>query len=253
MSEADFIFDEGEWLKPEAERRHREGRRRDRDSEGGRGHRRHGPEERHRLLQAKYPEFDLLVDEFEELQPPPRGIQEQRRRKPTRLFWTLSSTGSWPHCVLRPLPATLRSSPRLLETWRALSRPSTSCNLRDHEIMVTLMECRETWMRVQSLRPAKPAARGMLSPPEDDDEEMEGIEDEAVVPKKTKETAAAKAARKAAADKAKRAKKVEASLADLSQLLGDTKTLQAQIQIQRRRQRVPLRAMKTPTLARRIF
>src|SRR3569833_2081480 len=68
MSEADFIFDDEEWLAPTADARDGEDivteTLKDIEITDALS-----PEERYRLLKTRYPEFDHLQNEFQELQP----------------------------------------------------------------------------------------------------------------------------------------------------------------------------------------
>ncbi|GAB1320146.1 something about silencing protein 10 [Madurella fahalii] len=224
MQEADFAFDEGEWLAP------KEQTAEDKEvvtevlkevevTEDM------GPEERQKLLQARYPEFDYLVDEFRELRPLLATLQKEAEGKPAR---SLEVIKSWLlGCYVASLAsyfAILTSPSRDGDGSAATLSPS---ELRDHEVMETLVECREAWLKVQQLRPAKTArsSTGMLSPPEDEDLEML----DAVPPPKKEKTkeklskAEIKASQKKAAEAARKAKAVEQSLADLSTLLKSTK------------------------------
>ena len=232
MSEADFLFDESEWLQqPQAGAATADGSKGDVVTEVLKEVEitdDMGPEERHKLLRTRYPEFDLLIDEFRELQPRLEEYQTRADGKPARSleviqYWVLGSYVA----TLASYFAILTSPARDTEGSFKTIDPA---ELRDHEIMTTLMECRETWFQVRGLKTARDDESGMLSPPDEDgDEDAEDDEMDAdlvAAPKKTKkELAAAKAARKAAAEKARKAKSVEASLADLSTLLENPKAL----------------------------
>jgi U3 small nucleolar RNA-associated protein 3 len=223
MQEADFAFDESEWLAPK--------------EQAGEGEEEvvtevlkevevtedMGPEERYKLLQARYPEFDYLVDEFRELQPLVATSQKEAEGKPAK---SLEVVKSWLlGCYVAALAsyfAILASPSRDGDGSPATLSPS---ELRDHEVMETLMECREAWSKVKLLKSIGSAASdsGMLSPPEDEDLEM--LDAAPSTKQRTKKLSKAEilANKKKAADKAKKAKAVEQSLADLSSLLKGAK------------------------------
>ncbi|KAL2259260.1 hypothetical protein VTK26DRAFT_7126 [Humicola hyalothermophila] len=230
MQEADFAFDESEWLAPkekagEEEEVVTEVLKEIEVTDDM------GPEERYKLLQSRYPEFDYLVDEFRELQPLVPTLQKEAEGKPAK---SLEVVKSWLlGCYVAALAsyfAILTSPSRDGDGSAATLNPS---ELKEHEIMETLMKCREAWLKVKQLRSSKPisADTGMLSPPEEEEEEEEGEEDmemsgdevSAVRPKKQLSKAEIQANKKKAAEKAKKAKAVEQSLADLSSLLEGTK------------------------------
>lgn len=185
------------------------------------------PEERYRILQARYPEFDYLVDEFRDLQPLLEAAQKEAEGKPAK---SLEVVKSW---ILGCYVASLASYFGILtspardgaESAKTLS-PS---ELREHEVMETLMKCREAWLKVKSLRPTSTAAvseSGMLWPPAED-EDVDMSDDVAPVPqKKTKKLSKAerKAIEKKEAEKARKAQAIEQSMANLSALLKGTKT-----------------------------
>ncbi|KAG7290936.1 hypothetical protein NEMBOFW57_000942 [Staphylotrichum longicolle] len=223
MQEADFAFDESEWLAPkeqagEEEEVVTEVLKEVEVTEDM------GPEERYKLLQARYPEFDYLVDEFRELQSLLPKLQEEAEGKPPK---SLEVVKSWLlGCYVAALASyfsILTSPSRDGDGSAATLNPS---ELRDHEVMETLMECREAWSQVKQLKPVKSIKpdTGMLSPPDEEDLEMLDAVPE---PKRRTEKlskAEIKANKKKAADAARKAEAVEQSLADLSTLLKSSKT-----------------------------
>ncbi|KAL2016232.1 hypothetical protein VTK56DRAFT_4037 [Thermocarpiscus australiensis] len=223
MQEADFAFDESEWLAPkeqagEEEEVVTEVLKEIEVTEDM------GPEERYKLLQARYPEFDYLVDEFRELQPLLPTLQKEAEEKPAK---SLEVVKSWIlGCYVAALAsyfAILTSPSRDGDGSAATLNPS---ELRDHQVMETLMECREAWLKVKQLKSVKaaPSSTGMLSPPEEEDLEM--LDAAPIVKRKTKEKLSKseiKAAQKKEAEKAKKEKAVEQSLANLSTLLKSAK------------------------------
>ncbi|KAK1768530.1 Sas10 C-terminal domain-containing protein [Phialemonium atrogriseum] len=218
MSEADFMFDEQDWLAPTTDA-----------TEGGdvvtetlkdaKITEDMTPEDRYKLLQARYPEFDYLVDEFQTLQPLLAECQKEAVGKPSK---SLEVVKVW---VLGSYIASLASYFAILTSPARDSdgAPTTMdpAELRDHDIMETLMNCREMWLKVKKLQPSKGPVSdtGMLSPPEDDEmaDQAEAPADKA--PKDKAALKQIKALKKKAAAKAKQAQAIEDSLADLSDLL----------------------------------
>lgn len=222
MSEADFIFDEDEWLAPEAE------------AEGGEVVTEvlkdleitddMGPEERLRILQARYPEFEYLVDEFQTLQPQLAACQKEAEGKPSKSLevvrhWVLGSYIA----ALASYFAILTSPARDADNTQ---KPLDPAELRDHEIMETLVGCREAWQKVKSLKPSRTSVAALPSPPED---ESDAFEQSLVTMKAGKISkdlginGAEKKKKKADKEKRAKAKEIEESLADLSALLDTSK------------------------------
>ncbi|KAK3692614.1 Sas10 C-terminal domain-containing protein [Podospora appendiculata] len=218
MNDADFAFDEGEWLTPGA----KTGGDEDvvtevlKDAEVTDDM---GPEERYKLLQSRYPEFDYLVDEFRDLQPLLPTYQKEAEGKPAK---SLEVIQSW---ILGCYVASLASYFAILTSpardGDGSAKTLSPTELRDHEIMETLMSCRAAWLKVKGLKSSKAATSNvdMLSPPE----EGMGASEVSAPAKKTKKAKASKsdikALEKKAAAKAKKAMAVEQSLADMSKLL----------------------------------
>ena len=223
MQEADFAFDESEWLAPKEQAGEEEDVVTEvlKEVEVTEDM---GPAERYKLLQARYPEFDYLVDEFRELQPLLPTLQKEAEGKPAK---SLEVIKSWLlGCYVASLASyfsILTSPSRDGDGSAATLNPS---ELRDHEVMETLMECREAWSKAKNLRPAKSAASdtGMLSPPGEEDLEMV----DTMPQPKRKTTKLSKAEIKAnqqkAAEAARKAQAVEQSLADMSTLLKSGKS-----------------------------
>jgi U3 small nucleolar RNA-associated protein 3 len=222
MQEADFAFDESEWLAPkeqagEEEEVVTEVLKEVEVTEDM------GPEERYKLLQARYPEFDYLVDEFRELQSLLPTLQKEAEGKPAK---SLEVVKSWLlGCYVAALAsyfAILTSPSRDGDGSAATLNPS---ELRDHEVMETLVQCREAWLKAKQLRLSKTvtSSTGMLSPPEEGDLEM--LDSVSMLKPRTEKLSKAeiKANKKKAAEAARKAQAVEQSLADLSTLLKSTK------------------------------
>jgi len=223
MQEADFAFDEGDWLNPKAK-----AGTEDvvievlKDAEVTEDM---GPEERYNMLLARYPEFDYLVDEFRELQPLLPVYQKEAEGKATK---SLEVVRWW---VLGCYAASLASYFAILTSPARDGDGSTKtinpAELRDHEVMETLMKCREKWLQVKSLKSLKPASSdlGMLSPPKDEDLEMADVTVSTRKRGKRSNKADKKALELQEAAKAKKAKAAAKSLADLSTLLKTNKKL----------------------------
>jgi U3 small nucleolar RNA-associated protein 3 len=221
MQEADFAFDESEWLAPKDEAAEEEDVVTEvlKEVEVTEDM---GPEERYKLLQSRYPEFDYLVDEFRELQPLLPTLQKEAEGKPAR---SLEVVKSW---LLGCYVASLASYFAILTSpSRDGDGPAASLNpaeLRDHEVMETLMECRDAWLKAKELKSTKSAAAdsGMLSPPEED---LDMVDAMSAPKRRTDKVSKAeiKAKKQKAADAARKAQAVEQSLADLSTLLKSTK------------------------------
>lgn len=221
MDEADFIFDEDEWAAP-AE---------DADD---------GAEvvteelkdievtddmdeaERLRLLQARYPEFVPLVDEFEKLQPQLLQLQKDADGKPARSLQVIK------HWILGCYVAALASYFAILTSpSRDSSQPQLSLSpaeLRDHEVMETLVSCREAWQQVRDLKPARSVGESLeISSADGDVAMVEEVKPAKKSKKKAEVTSDSKKKRKAEKDRLAKAKEVEESLADLDSLLTKSK------------------------------
>ncbi|KAK1827896.1 Sas10 C-terminal domain-containing protein [Podospora conica] len=221
MQEEDFVFDEDAWLAPK-------------DSAGDEEEvvtevlddtvvtKDMTPDQKYSLLKTRYPEFDYLVDEFSELRTELVSLQQQAEGKPAK---SLETVKAW---ILGCYVASLASyfavltSPARDQTGPAKALPPSE--LRDHEVMETLMKCREAWLKAKSFRASKAARMeaGMLSPPEED-EDVDIMDEDMPTETRPKEKklskAALKARKKKEEEKAKKALAVEQSLADLSTLL----------------------------------
>lgn len=224
MDEADFIFDEDEWAAPAEEEAAEEGAEvvteelkdievtDDMDSE-----------ERYRLLQTRYPEFVPLVEEFESLQPQLAQLHKEAEGKPAKSLEVVK------HWLLGCYVAALASYFAVLTSpSREATAPKVSLSpteLRNHEVMETLVSCREAWHKVRDLKSVSSAA---------DDLELGSAEEGVSVKieaepvkkskKKTETSAESKKKRKAEKEKLARALAVEESLADLDSLITKPKT-----------------------------
>ncbi|KAI1742482.1 Sas10 C-terminal domain-containing protein [Xylaria scruposa] len=216
MSEADF-FNEDEWLAGEAEEADQDDVVTEvlKDVEIPPDM---GPEERNRLLQARYPELPFLADELLQLQPKLVELQKEAQGQDPASLAVIK------YRVLGSLVATLAMYFAMLTSpardGDGVAKTLDPSELREHEVMSTLLECRNAWKKVEGLKASKPTtpADALPSPPVDEDIEM--LSEDAVVPKQPKETNKAKRA-KAKAER--KAKAIEDSLADLDSLLTSKK------------------------------
>ncbi|OJD38769.1 sas10 utp3 family protein [Diplodia corticola] len=250
MTEADFGFDESEWLDADKDE--------DEEADGEvvteilpqlQVTDDMGPVERLKLLKTRYPEFEPLSKEFLDLQPlhnelalaaaAARKMQQQRAARTTTQTKTLKT----PAAVIkyRALAAYLAALTMyfalLTSTCTAADAKAVALSpteLRDHPVMEGLVQCRELWNTVKDLSIANKIADS------DTSNELEAIEEEpnadispmdieprtsdgAMAPpktkRKTKTQRAAEAAQAAAeAKRAERLRATEEELAALSSL-----------------------------------
>ncbi|KAJ3477334.1 hypothetical protein NLG97_g8870 [Lecanicillium saksenae] len=211
MQEEDFVFDGDEWLGADG------------DNEDG------GdtvtevlkevevtddmtPKDRYQLLVTRYPEFEYLVTEFQALQP---SLVELRTAAKSASPQSLESVKYW---VLGCYVAALASYFAILSAPARdagnVQKPADPSDIRDHEVMETLVECRNAWEKVKNVQSLRVV-------PEDEDisiEDLPASEDASVEKRSKKKSAKDKAdAAKKKAQLAK-AKEIEASVADLYNL-----------------------------------
>ena len=217
MREEDFVFDGDEWLagEPEAE---------DDDApvtevlQDVQITDDMGPEERSRLLATRYPEFGPLADELQALQPLLCRLQQDASGKPaaaleTIKYWVLG-------CYVAALAgylAILTSPARDAQGSQKALPPS---DLRDHDVMETLVRCRSAWDKVKKAKPLGVAPSSNTPPLEID---VGAISAEAVgdsvEKKRRKEAAKREKAKKATqAKKLAKAREIEGTVADLYDL-----------------------------------
>ncbi|KAB5515442.1 Sas10 C-terminal domain-containing protein [Coniochaeta sp. 2T2.1] len=224
MSEADFMFDENEWLAPSKD----EGMD---EAEVVTEVLKDVPvtddmtaEDRYKLLQARYPEFDYLVDEFQTLQP---LLVECQKEAEGKLSKSVEMVKYW---ALGAYVASLASYFAILTSpardENGAQKTMDPAELREHDIMDTLMTCRAMWQRVQKLKAPKsaPIRDGLLSPPEEDIDMLEAAAPKRKTAADKQAAKAAKANKKKAAEKAKKTAAVEEELADLDDLLKKPKS-----------------------------
>jgi U3 small nucleolar RNA-associated protein 3 len=233
MSEADFGFDENEWLDVDNE---------DddddvvtevlKDVEITADMR---TEERLSLLKTRYPEFESLAGEFLKLQP----LLEDLRLGADTMATSKSSTKSG-RCLamakLRALAAYLGALTMYFAVLTSNSKVANSkssaldpMELRDHAVMESLLQCRQLWSKVMHLKPS------LETEPEENVMNTEGnmlrANDENVAPlsrepeskKSRKEHVHELAAAEALRSHAERIRAAEEELQDLSSLLPKAK------------------------------
>ncbi|KAG4223014.1 hypothetical protein PC116_g28514, partial [Phytophthora cactorum] len=208
MSESDFVFDEAEWLAPEAEDADQNEIVTEvlKDVEIPADM---SSEERYRILRTRYPEFDYLADELQQLQPLLVTIQKQAEGQPPKSLPVVKYRILG--CYVATLAmyfATLASPAR--DAANGAAKALDPAELRDHEVMGTLLECRDAWKKVEHLKTADHTrVNGSIpSPPE---EEPLAVEEDIRVEVKSSKKSSKDAKARAKADK--KAKAIEASLA----------------------------------------
>jgi U3 small nucleolar RNA-associated protein 3 len=221
MAEEDFIFDGDEWLTGEQE-----------DKEDGETVTEvlkevevtddMSTEERLKLLSARYPEFDYLVKDFQELQPQLDILRtDAKASAPKSLaaikYWVLG-------CYVASLASYLAILTSPARDAAKAQRTIDPAELREHEVMETLIQCREAWERVKDMRSLKTPEESLA---QDVDSILQLNGDESAVQTKRKSKKSREADAAAAAKKAKKlakAKAIEETVADLYDLPINTKS-----------------------------
>ncbi|KAM0255766.1 hypothetical protein ACHAQJ_005436 [Trichoderma viride] len=221
MAEEDFIFDGDEWLTGEQDVQEsaetvtevlKEVEVTD-DM---------GTEERLKLLSARYPEFDYLVKDFQELQP---QLEILRTGAKTSTGKSLAAIKYW---VLGCYVASLASYLAILtsparDTTKA-QKTIDPAELREHDVMETLIQCREAWERVKDMRSLSVSDDSLLAQDIDSIPQLDTHESALQTKKKARKAKedAASVAKKA--KKLAKAKAIEETVADLYDLPINTKS-----------------------------
>ncbi|OAQ68095.1 Sas10/Utp3 family protein [Pochonia chlamydosporia 170] len=217
MKEEDFVFDGDEWLTGEPEPEEGEEKVVEvlKDIEVTPDM---SVEERSRLLSTRYPEFEHLASELEELHPVYLGLKEDAASQPDASiegikYWVLG-------CYVATLASyfAILTSPARDAT--KLQKPLSATDLRDHEVMETLLKCREAWDRVKNLTAASNPDETSMSLAADLDGQY-ALDDALTALDSTKKKKSAKKDKVAAAKEAKKlakAKAIENSVSDLYDL-----------------------------------
>ena len=224
MADEDFMFDGDEWLAAGSE----DGEEDDepvtevlKDVEITEDM---GPQERAQMLRSRYPEFEHLVGELQEQRATLESLRVEAKAGGAKSleaikYWVLG-------CYVASLAsyfAILTSPARDEERLEKSLDPS---ELRDHEIMETLVSCREAWRKIENLKSSKSISEPMDIIPEV--LKAGELPDRAQVKaekKRQKKKAAQeeKAAAEKRAKKLAKAKAVEDTVADLYDLPLPTK------------------------------
>ncbi|CZT12714.1 hypothetical protein WAI453_005545 [Rhynchosporium graminicola] len=221
MSEADFGFDESEWL------------------DAGEGDEdgdvvtevlkdveitsEMGPQERLRILQTRYPEFEFLANDFLQLQPVLEDLQNQVAEETSSKSSSTSSTV----VKARALAAYLAS---LTMYFAILTSPAKGGNtegkaldpveLRDHAVMDSLLQCRELWIKVKTLQaPSHIEGDSEVDLVGEFEAPTSSHQEDRPSKRSKKERTRFAAAEEAAALRARRLADAESELADLSSMI----------------------------------
>uniref|UniRef100_A0A0D2YKV2 Sas10 C-terminal domain-containing protein n=2 Tax=Fusarium oxysporum TaxID=5507 RepID=A0A0D2YKV2_FUSOF len=218
MAEEDFIFDGDEWLAEGQE--HGEGEEtitevlKEVEITDDMS-----PEERYTILKNRYPEFEPLVKEFQNLQPTLVDLQKSAQGLSGQ---SLEAVKYWvAGCYVAALASYFAILTSPARDNAKVQKTIDPTELRDHEVMETLMNCRETWQKVKDLKSTKSFDGDAISDI-DDDALMQGVENLEAEVKRTKKSKKSSKQEKAAAEKlARKLEKVkagEAAVADLYDL-----------------------------------
>jgi U3 small nucleolar RNA-associated protein 3 len=214
MTDEDFIFDGDEWLAAEPE----EGEDEERVTEVLKDMEitdDMGPEERYRMLKSRYPEFEYLVGELQEKKPILEDLRAQAKSKGGK---SLEAVKYW---VLGCYVAALASYFAILTSpardVSKAAKPLDPSDLRDHEIMETLVTTREAWRRMEDLKPVQSSGDAMdvIEVPMEVEVPQDRAEKKKLKKKLAKEE---KVAAEKRAKKLAKAKEVEETVADLYDL-----------------------------------
>ena len=216
MSEADFGFDEDEWKTAEKE-----------DEDGDvvtevlkdiEITEDMSPEERLRLLQQRYPEFEFLANEFVQLHPLLEDLNDE-----------IAATGSKNTVAVLKQRALGAYMGALTMYFAILSSPAQDggklpidpMELRDHPVMESLLECRQMWSKASKVEAHHLPFDGMDEDEIEEEEQTPESEDEEIMPAKKM----SKTARKAAEARAKAKEAKAAAIAAAEDELADIDTL----------------------------
>jgi U3 small nucleolar RNA-associated protein 3 len=225
MSDADFGFDENEWLDPTLE---------DNDGDVVTEVLKDvditadmGTEERLKILRGRYPEFEFLANEFLQLQPLLEEFQLETSTGETTKTVALSVVKR------RALAAYIGSLTMYFAILTSTANVETNApgldpmELREHDVMESVLLCRELWTKVKDLKaPSSTEVSERILTPESTDEDMEETP-VSIQPRTTKKSRKERAREAVAAEalqsRTARIKAAEAGLADLSSLLPNSR------------------------------
>ncbi|KAH6605105.1 sas10 [Trichoderma cornu-damae] len=185
------------------------------------------PEERLKLLSARYPEFDYLVGDFQELQPQLEILGAEAKASTGKSlaaikYWVLG-------CYVASLAGYLAILTSPARDAAGAQKTMDPAELRDHGVMETLIQCREAWERVKGMRSLSASDDSLLAPR---DAGSVPPQPDALGPavqareraKKAKEDVASAAKKAKKAKKLAKAKAIEETVADLYGLSIHTKS-----------------------------
>ncbi|KAH7326397.1 Sas10 C-terminal domain-containing protein [Stachybotrys elegans] len=223
MAEEDFVFDGDEWLAAE-----KTGDDQDetvvevlKDVEISEDA---SPQERFELLQSRHPEFLHLVNEFQELQPLLTTLQKEVKADPENPLQSAKFR------ILGCYVAALASYFAILTSPARDSSDSHKtmdpAELREHDVMATLVNCRNAWQRASRMKSLNAVAKDSLPATNGDDEPMLEAFAVETEKKKTKKKSSKddKLAAEKLAKKQAKAKAGEDAVADLYDLALPTKS-----------------------------
>ncbi|KKF93087.1 putative protein C3B8.09 [Ceratocystis platani] len=120
------------------------------------------PEESLRLLSTRYPEFEYLATEFEELKPTLETVHKAAEGKDNKSLEMVR------YIVLASYLATLASYFAILTS---PARDSTDTHktidpaeLREHDVMTALFKCRDMWTRVRDIKSTRSLEQEDVTP-----------------------------------------------------------------------------------------
>ncbi|KAK9783486.1 putative Sas10 C-terminal domain-containing protein [Seiridium cardinale] len=216
MADEDFMFNEDEWLaeKPEEAEDSEVVTEVLKDIEIPEDM---SSEERLRILQSRYPELDYLAEELLELQPLLVILQKEAEGQTRKTVATVKYRVLG--CYVATLAMYFATLTSPVRDSNGSAKSLDPAELRDHEVMGTLLECREAWQRVKDLKSSKAAepAASILTPPEEETTSVDNITETS--PKLSKASSRTNKEMRKAKQAERKAKEVEESLADLSVLV----------------------------------
>ncbi|KAK9794259.1 putative Sas10 C-terminal domain-containing protein [Seiridium cardinale] len=216
MADEDFMFNEDEWLaeKPEEAEDAEVVTEVLKDIEIPEDM---SSEERLRILQSRYPELDYLAEELLELQPLLVILQKEAEGQTRKTIATVKYRVLG--CYVATLAMYFATLTSPVRDSNGSAKSLDPAELRDHEVMGTLLECREAWQRVKDLKSSKAAepAASILTSPEEETTSVDNITETS--PKLSKASSRTNKEMRKAKQAERKAKEVEESLADLSVLV----------------------------------
>jgi U3 small nucleolar RNA-associated protein 3 len=185
-----------------------------------------GPEERYRILQTRYPEFDYIADEFLQLYPILDDLQEKLKAEEASGKPVTSQT-SLNLVKCRALVAYIATMGMYFTLLTSPARDSDKCQamdpdeLHEHPVMETLVKTREIWEKAQRVKVSAVIATVDDKTMDDTSPEPSDILEEAegqLSKRGRKEHARLAAAEKATARKAQQMRDAEDQFHDLYKL-----------------------------------